>query len=487
VPAIPGPAPTAAAPAEQPAAGPAAPDERSIAVLSFTDLSPNKDQEYFSDGMAEEILDALAKMPGLKVAGRTSSFYFKGKNETVQTIGAALGVAHVLEGSVRKQGDKVRITAQLLQAKDGFHLWSESYDGDLADVFALQERIAHAIAGQLKVVLAAPVAALPQEPTENTEAHQQFLRGRYFLMRRGFLNLRNAEGAFKAAVAADAGYAEAWAGLAQVYALLPEYSAFDPDSKARVDTVPQALDAAARALALDPRSSRALSARAYVKTGTLFDWDGGEADYKAAIASDPRDFTALQWYGEFLTYQRRWDEAQRSFDAAVAAEPLAPIVHFARALCTWWRGDTEGALAGLDEALRIAPELYNVTANYILLLVDMRRFAEARKAAATRTDREYWGAFIDAAESGRDVDRVVARIRGSALKEVTSTPAMLMVLGRREDALAELEQLFAARDPLREYAYAISLYEPLHGDPRYQALLRQIGLPRPAPKQAPAH
>ena len=481
---VPKPAPPATAPAATPPDAPRAAEAKSIAVLPFADLSPGGDQAYFSDGMAEEILDALAQVPGLKVAGRTSSFYFKGKNETVQAIGAALGVAHVLEGSVRKQGEQVRITAQLIQTKDGFHMWSESFDGDLKNVFELQERIAHAIVGKLKLVLDGGQTRLAQKGTLVPEAHQQYLRGRYFLMRRGFANLRNAEAAFNAAIAADASYADAWAGLAQVNALLPEYSTFDPEAHGRfVDTVPQALEAAARALALDPTSARALSARAYVKTGTLFDWDGAEADYRAAIASDPHDATARQWYGEMLTYQRRFDEAVKSFDTAVEVEPLAPIVHFARGLCLWSKGDLDGAIASFEEGHRIAPELYNLNFNRVLVFVDARRFDQARAAVADmpREQQDFFGAFVAAVADGSGRERVVQEVLSREVAGITGTPVMLMMLGEHEQALAMIERLFAARDPLREFLYTHRAFTPLRSDPRFQALTRQIGLPKAAP------
>ena len=175
---------------------------------------------------------------------------------------------------MRKQGDKVRISVELVQASDGFRLWSESYDGDLSDVFELQERIARAVVDELKVVLQGNTPArLVPKATNNIEAHQQYLRGRYFWNRRGFDNLQNAVTAFKAALAADPDYVDAWAGLAQTYALIPEYSASDPAGNGKtIDTVSEALDAADHALRLDPVSSRALSARAYVRCVYQFDW-----------------------------------------------------------------------------------------------------------------------------------------------------------------------------------------------------------------------
>ena len=193
---------------------PAATNEKSIAVLAFSDLSPERDQEYFSDGMAEEILNALSKVKDLKVAGRTSSFHFKGRNEDLRTIGETLGVAHILEGSVRKQGDKVRITAQLIQVSNGFHLWSETYDGDMGDVFELQERIARAITDELEVVLQDGQAQrLVQATTENPEAYRLFLHAAAIIGRRDIARFSEAQAQLEEAIRLDPGFARAHARM----------------------------------------------------------------------------------------------------------------------------------------------------------------------------------------------------------------------------------------------------------------------------------
>jgi adenylate cyclase len=467
--------------APSPTGGTVEADNKSIAVLPFADLSPGHDQEYFSDGVAEEILDALAQVPGLKVAGRTSSFYFKGKNETLQAIGTALGVAHVLEGSVRTQGNKVRITAQLIQTHDGFHLWSQSYDGDLGDVFQLQERIAHAITDQLKVVLqGGQKTQLAAKSTDNVEAHQQYLRGHYFLARRGMPSLRDAVNAFKAAIDADHDYADAWAGLAQTYALIPEYSVYDPAGDGRmVDTIAQALEAADHALRLDPASSRALSARGYVRCVHQFDWKNAEADYRAAIASDPRDSTARQWFGELFMYQRRWPEAAEQYDAGVAVDPLAPILQMSRALSLWYQGKLDAALAGLDESLRLQPDFYNSLLVRPMVLADSHHFEQALAAAGAVPEplRETMLSLVAAMQDPARTDAAVQQINVHAPGGLTGKPVMLAMLGRNDLVLAELERLFAQHDPYREFLYAIPHFDPLHGDPRFQALLKQINLP----------
>jgi serine/threonine-protein kinase len=454
---------------------------KSIAVLPFTDLSPAHDQEYFSDGMAEEILDALAQMSDLRVAGRTSSFYFKGKNEDLRAIGKALGVANILEGSVRKQGDKVRITAQLIQTEGGFHLWSESYDGSMTNVFELQERIARAIADQLKVVLVGDQKIrLAQTATQSAEAHQQYLRGQYFWHQRGYQNLQNAVTAYKAAITVDPSYADAWAALAQTYAILPEYYDTDPaNAGSAPDTVALALDAADRALRLEPASSAALLARAYIRGARQYDWAGSEADFRTVIASNPHDATAHHWYGEILTYQRRWLEAEAQLDAALAIDPLSPVMQHLKGFSFVLQNDPAAALPYFDEALRIAPGFYFATVWKALALVKLQRFDEASAATRNLPDgrRELLSSFIAGMQDASKKDAAASRIVAQGTVADMTTPFMLAMLGRDDLALDALERGFHEHVPFRAYAYANLAYDPLHKDPRFQALMRQVNLP----------
>lgn len=221
---------------------------KSIAVLPFTDLSPGHDQEYFSDGMAEELLNALAKLKDLKVAGRTSSFAFKGRNDDLRSIGKALNVAHVLEGSLRKQGDKVRITAQLIQVSDGFHLWSETYDGDLSDVFALQERIARAIADKLEVVMKGDAQQrIVPVATTNPEAYALYLQATGIFNRRDGARFPDAIAQLEQAIALDPKFARAHSRLAALLAIAPTYTVLD-----RTAATAGAEEHARIASALDP-------------------------------------------------------------------------------------------------------------------------------------------------------------------------------------------------------------------------------------------
>jgi len=455
-------------------------NEKSIAVLPFADLSPGHDQEYFSDGMTEEILDALAKVQGLHVAARTSSFYFKGKNETLPAIGAALGVAHVLEGSVRKQDNKVRITAQLIQTRDGFHLWSQSYDGELTDVFELQERIARAITDALKVVLQGDQQSrLAASATNDAEAHEQVLRGRYLFNQRGYANLQSAEAAFKAALAIDPKYADAWAGLAQVYSLLPTYAVSDPAGLAAVDTAAQARDAADHAVALDPRSSAALAARANIRTTFDFDWVGAEQDFRAAIAANPADATAHQWYGEMLLQQRRSSEADAQYQAAIELDPLSAVLQFSRGISLATEKKYLEALPYYDASLRIAPGFFEATNGKAMALIDLRRYEEAEAIVRGMPSpaREMRLSLIAALRDPTKKAAAIEQIMAHGGESVFQKPTLLARLGEYELVLTELERLFAQKAPFREYAYVISEFDPLHDNPRFKALLQQVGLP----------
>ena len=460
------------------------PLSKSIAVLPFADLSPTHDQEYFSDGMAEEILDALAKVQGLRVAARTSSFYFKGKNEKLTEIGTALGVAHVLEGSVRKQDNKVRITAQLIQTRDGFHLWSQSYDGDLTDVFELQERIARAITDALKVVLQGDQQSrLAGSATKDAQAHEQVLRGRYLFNQRGYANLQSAEAAFKAALAIDPDYADAWAGLAQTYSLLPTYAVSDPVGLAAVDTAAQAREAADRAVALAPHSSAALTARANIRTTFDFDWVGAEQDFRAAIAANPADTTAHQWYGEMLLQQRRSSEADAQYQAAIEFDPLSAVLQFSRGISLATEKKYREALPYYDASLRIAPGFFEAINGKVMSLIDLRRFdeAEAIVRGMPSPARELRLSLIAALKDPSKKTAAIEQIMAHGGDSVFQKPPLLARLGEYDLVLGELERLFANRAPFREYTYVIPEFDPLHDNPRFKALLKQIGLPLVAP------
>jgi adenylate cyclase len=293
----------------------------SVAVLPFADLSPGGDHEYFADGIAEELLEALARLDGLRVPGRTSSFSFKGKDLTVQEIGRQLGVAALLHGSVRRSEDRVRINVQLIDARTGFRVWSDSYDRQLADVFAVQNEIALAVVAALRVRLARDHGGhVVAGGTADPEAHALFLRGRHAWNRRLATSLRTAMEHFRAAVERDPGYAAAWAGLADVYAILPGYEGIPPAEWFRL-----AEQAARRALDLD-----STHAAAYATLGFLYGNTGrpaqAERAFERAIALNPHYPTGRQWYGMFLSSRGRGAEAAVQLQRAHELDPLSAII-----------------------------------------------------------------------------------------------------------------------------------------------------------------
>lgn len=297
--------------------------EKSIAVLPFVNMSPDKDNEYFSDGVSEEILNALAKVDDLKVAGRTSSFSFKGTNESLTSIGGALGVAHLLEGSVRKQGDKVRITAQLIRAKDGFHLWSETYDGDLADVFALQERIARSITDELKVVLNGDQQSrLVHAGTSNAEAYALFLQATAIYNRRDYEHMDAAIASLEEAVALDPAFARAQARLAAVHVI------FDNRDAPWMELAERN---ARKAIELDATLAEphAVLGRVYFEQRRHVE---SRAAFERALVLDPEDVTTIFWRAMALIMTGYTREGIAQLDRALALDPAQPILQLWRAL-----------------------------------------------------------------------------------------------------------------------------------------------------------
>ena len=311
---------------------------KSIAVLPFADLSPTHDQEYFSDGIAEEILNALVKLKDLKVAGRTSSFSFKGRNEDLRGIGKALAVAHVLEGSVRKHGDKVRITAQLIQADDGYHLWSDNYDGDLSDVFELQERIARAIVRELDVILHGDAQQrLVPVATTSAEAYALYLQASGIFNRREGARLPEAVALLRRALEFDPRFARAHARLAAIHALEPIYV---PDASEAAQAAAER--EAAAAIALDPglAEPHAALAMAYMRLRRYAD---AHAAIERALAIDADDASANFWGALAFINTGYTTRGCRQLDRVLALDPMMPNALLWRGLQYFYAGDLDRA------------------------------------------------------------------------------------------------------------------------------------------------
>ncbi len=298
----------------------------SIAVLPFKNISADADNEYLCDGLAEEILNALSKIEQLKVAARTSSFSFKGKNAGIDEIGKALNVKTVLEGSVRKSDNRLRITAQLIDTLDGYHLWSERYDCDVKDLFDLQDEITLAVVSALKVkLLGQEKAAIMKRYTDNTEVYELYLKGRYCL-NNDFLNkgtqneVQKAIGYFEGAIGIDENYAPAFAGLADAYTRL---ASSGEAPSAPIETMPKARKAAEKALALDSELPEAHSALGITLCVFDYDFAGAEREYKLAIEFDPNYAGAHARYAGLLACLGRYEEAETELRRALEIDPLS--------------------------------------------------------------------------------------------------------------------------------------------------------------------
>jgi len=323
--------------------------EKSIAVLPFVNMSADKDNEYFSDGISEEILNALTKVDDLKVAGRTSSFFFKGKNESLTTIGKTLGVAHVLEGSVRKQGEKVRITAQLIRAQDGFHLWSETYNGDLKDVFALQENIAQAITGKLKVILQGnQKTGLVKAGTTNPEAYSLYLQATAIFNRREGARFAEAIDMLKKAIELDPQYARAHSRLAALYSVNSNYVGGSAFSNA----LPLIELHARLATEIDPSLAEPFAALGSA-LGQRRKFLESEAAFSRALKLDPNDVTANFWLATQLINTGYMREGTALLDRTLSLDPLLPNALLWRARNYVFEGDLENGERMLKKATEV--------------------------------------------------------------------------------------------------------------------------------------
>ncbi len=459
------------------AAGPAgATVDRSIAVLPFVNLSDNPDNEYFSDGLAEELMGALGRIPDLKVAARTSAFAFKGQNLDVREIGEQLDVATVLEGSVRRAGDRVRVSVQLVNVADGFRLWSDTYDRRLDDIFAIQDEIAQAIVTALQVTLTRAPSSLVRGGTENVEAYTHYLRGHHFWNQRTLPAFYDAIEEFNQAIALDPDYARAYAGLANTYVLLPEYG-----GPSVPEVLSEARAATQRALALDPNSAEAFAASGYLRFRFEWDWAGAEADFLRAIALAPDYATARQWYAELLITLRRFQEAEAAAQAAYELDPLAPAGNLVQALVLEIDGRGAAAIQRYAATLEIAPDFH--LARFFLAMAQVAERdlpgAEAtllELARRTGSDPAPYRAYIGALADPGQIPAALAALDDASVYGFIGSSGYLATLGRVEETLAVLERAYRDRDPYLPMTNALPPYEGLRADPRFLEFLARTGL-----------
>ncbi len=450
----------------------------SVAVLPFVDMSPAHDQEYFSDGLTEEILNSLAQLDGLHVAGRTSSFSFKGKNEDLREVGRQLGVGNVLEGSVRKQDDRVRITAQLISVKDGFHVWSQTYDRRLSDVFAVQDEIGRAVAEALEVrLLSGP---RPPRAAIDPDAYNEFLLGRQFANLGSKDGSRRAADAFRKAVRLAPGYAPAWAALAfarYVWAYYftetaAEFQAAQSEGFAAADT----------AIALEPSFAGGFTARGFLRAAYQYDWAGAQADFEKALALSPGNTGALQGIANVLAHRGRLPEAIAAQQKLAALEPLSARVFGILGFLYSAVGEYDPSRKAFERALEIAPDLaeapYGLGRNALL-----QHDPQAALEQFRRTPMQYLqltGVALaehdlgHAAESEQALQTLITRFAGTAAYQIAEVYSWR---GDRERAFLWLERAREQNDPGVTYVKFDPTLRNLRGDPRYAALLAKMNLP----------
>jgi len=334
---------------------PPPPDRPSIAILPFEDLSENKDQSYFCDGLADELINRLTNIESLRIPARTSSFSFKGKELGIQEIGKELNVEMVLEGSLRKAGNKLRITAQLVNVSDGFPIWSEKYERDEGDIFLLQDEISLAIVDRLKVkLLGEEKEKIVKRHTENLEAYNLYLQGRYFWNKRTPEGLKKSVDYFEQAIKKDPGYALAYAGLADSYITIGDWNLLP--SK---EVFPKARAAVLKALEMDDELAEAHNALAAIKKYYDWDWPGAEKEHKRAIELNPNYPTAHQWYAEFLFAMARFDEAIAESKRAQELDPLSPIIFYSGGAAFYFSRQYDKAIEQFKKALNLDPAFPN--------------------------------------------------------------------------------------------------------------------------------
>jgi serine/threonine-protein kinase len=460
--------------------------EKSIAVLPFTDMSPGKDQEYFGDGMAEEIINALARTPGLKVSSRTSAFQFKGQQNDIRNIGEKLGVETILEGSVRKSSSKVRVTAQLVKVADGFHLWSNTYERQLADVFAIQDDVSRSIVKALEVTLTGDeTQSVAMTKPSSVEAYNLYLRGRYFWNRRTKEGLKKAIDYFQQAIDLDPTYALAYAGLAEAYHVSGEWQYLEPK-----EAFTKAKAAAHKALEIDDTLAGAYAALAMSKYEYDWDWHGAERAFKRTIALNPEYATAHQWFSEFLTVMGRHVEARAEIERALELDPLSLIINAVSGRLYQWAGHDAEAIKVFKKTLEMDPDflpahdfLFQSYLRMGMLDESFDHFSVAYSEYYDLTNREREKVQTLYKESGWNgvVPFMIAKLEArSKAKHVPQWHMSIyyVIVEDHERALDYLEKAYQTRNPNMVHIGVEPPFEVLHSEPRLQALLRKVGLPQ---------
>jgi TolB-like protein/Tfp pilus assembly protein PilF len=463
-----------------PSAGAAATEQASIAVLPFVNLSADAENEYFSDGVTEEILNALTAIPSIKVASRSASFAFKGLQLGASAIGRQLGVSTVLEGSLRRAGDRIRITVQLIKTSDGYTLWSERYDREVHDVFDIQEEIARTIVETLRVRLTTTdEGTLARRPTDNLEAYELYLRGRYCWFRRGML--KRSMGYFQRALEADPEYALAYHGLADGFCTLALYAFAAP-----ADVMPKAAQAVARAVALAPELAEVRTSEGFLEL-LQWNWERAERTLREAIRLNPRYALAHSFHAWLLTTVGREDEAAVAARQGQELDPLGSATNGIAALVAYHRRDYERSVQECERALEIEPgsflALLAITLSYAGMGNHAMALQHAREGVRLSPDSLFLhgllGAVCGMAGLHEEARGILAGLDARA--SVSYVAPMLRSwihahLGEMDLAFAWLEAARAEHSPPLGFGIRFPIYDAMRQDPRFTDVLHRMKL-----------
>ena len=461
--------------------------EKSIAVLPFVNMSADKNDEYLSDGVSEELITALSKITGLQVKARTSSFVFKGKNEDIQKIGELLHVSHLLEGSVAKAGNKLRITAQLIQASDGNHLWSDTYDRDMQDIFAVRSEVAQKVAAILKVrLLGEDKKQLDKKPTENLEAYNLYRQGRYYGDQVSEEGIKKALPFFELAIQKDPRFALAYAGMADTYvaaadAFIAPREAF---SKAK------AKEAAQKAIELDDTLGEAHASLGLLHYHYDWDWAAAEKEFKRALLLNPQSAWSYAVYSQFLGGMGHVDEANEQGRRALELDPLSVTARW----CLGWAflsaGRSDEAIEQLSKAMELDPASAWARTflgrAYLSKGMQQRAIEELETARRDGPDDVFVLALLGYgyAVTGRPADalKVLQRFDEMEKHRYVSRAARVYVyagLGDKDKAFEWLEKAYQERSDALAWFRQEPESKSLRTDPRFAALMRKIGFTEP--------
>jgi len=468
-------------------------ERKSIAVLPFVDMSPDHDQEYFCDGMAEELINALTRVEGLRVAARTSSFHFKGQSPDIREIGEQLAVRSVLEGSVRRAGDRLRVTAQLVSVEDGYHLWSEKYDRDLKDVFAIQDEISRSIVDTLRPTLLGQAESVPSKqerdlvvaPTRSMEAYDQYLLGRHYWENRYKEGIAKALRHFEKAVELDPEYALPYTGVADSYTVLGLFEYLKPE-----DARHRAKAAAERAIELDDSLSDAHASMGLCRFWLEWDFEGGALELEKAIGLNPEHARAHVWLGLLRAAQGRFEEAFEEVHCAQSVDPLSSYIACITAAVYNLAGEPAaaseilGPIVARDSAKdsNVLLASFFLSWSYCLMARHDSAVQMGEKALALSNDAgHFWGALGGWYGLAGQHDKARAALQELRSRQGSHHVSPLWLfwihngLGEKETALELLDQTVALRCP---YLFAVQQdpeWQTLWSEPRFKELARTVG------------